>query len=104
MPFGLLYLESLGFSLVLLETHYLVEKALSQGRSARRFGKIWVAVPICLFWTIWRGKNRAVFIYVEPSTQRVKSSFTSALWSWAKIYTDFESFGVTDFLFSLGSV
>ena len=33
-----------------------------KGSFARKKGKkIWMAAPICLFWTIWRGRNRVVF-------------------------------------------
>ena len=41
-----------------------------------------------------------MFENVEPSARRMKSSFAFALWSWDKIYIDFEFVSVTDFFCS----
>ena len=43
--------------------------------------KVWMAAPLCLFWTIWRERNRVVFKDILPSAQRMKNSLVFALWS-----------------------
>ena len=59
---------------------------------------------ICLFWTIWRGRNRAVFEEGAFTTQGLKLSLAYTLWSWTKVYPDFDSCTVNDFLVALGIV
>ena len=51
--------------------------------------KIWMVAPLCLFWTIWRERNRTVFKDVLTSTQRMKNSLVFALWSW-QVYLGLE--------------
>ena len=63
-----------------------------------------MAAPVCLFWTIWRGRNKAVFEDVEVTAQGLRQSFAYALWSWAKAFIVFESCSVNDFPLSLGAV
>ena len=46
--------------------------------------KVWRAAPLCLFWTIWRERNRVDFENEDLSIQRMKYSFVSNLWSWSK--------------------
>ena len=43
--------------------------------------KIWLAAPLCLFWNLWRARNRLVFENEVPSTQRIKANFVTNLWS-----------------------
>ena len=45
--------------------------------------KVWRAAPLCLFWTIWKERNRIVFDNEALSTQRLKNSFVCNLLSWA---------------------
>ena len=59
-------------------------------------------MPICLFWTIWRGRNIAVFEEEAITTHGLKLSFAYSLWSWTKVYPDFESCTVNDFFVTLG--
>ena len=65
-----------------------------------------MAAPICLFWTAWRGRNRAVFDNVEITALGLKSSLAYSLWSWSrsKACTDFDSGDETDFLLSSRAV
>ena len=46
--------------------------------------KVWRADSLCLFWTIWKIKNRTAFN--ELSIQSLKSSFICLLWSEAKLF------------------
>ena len=60
--------------------------------------KLWMAVPLCLFWTIWRERNRVVFEDVLLSAQRMKNSLVCALWSWSKTDTHTQALNIIDFL------
>ena len=43
--------------------------------------KVWLAGPFCLFWTIWKPRNRIVFKdEFFFSLERVKTSFVFLLW------------------------
>ena len=64
--------------------------------------KIWLAVPLCLFWTLWRERNRVVFENEVSSSQRTKATFLSNLWSWANLYTVDNTNSVVDFLSWMG--
>ena len=59
---------------------------------------VWMDVPLCLFWTIWKEMNGVVFEDVVPSTQRMKNSLTFAIWSWATANTNIQAMNVFDFL------
>ena len=50
----------------------------------RRRRKVWKAGPLCLFWMVWKARNRIAFEGEELSIQRLKSSFVSCLWLEAK--------------------
>ena len=45
--------------------------------------KVWRAAPLCLFWTVWKERNRIVFDNGALSSQRLKNSFVCNLLSWA---------------------
>ena len=49
--------------------------------------KVWMAAPLCLFWTLWLERNRVVFENEAPSAHRMKSFFLFTLWAWAKVYS-----------------
>ena len=64
--------------------------------------KIWTAAPLCLFWTIWRARNRLTFENKVTSAQRIKIIFISNLWSWANLFGNNTTNSVLDFLIWLG--
>ena len=66
--------------------------------SRKSLKRVWMAAPLCLFWTIWRERNEAVFEDMVPSTQRMKSSLLFALWSWAIANANVQAVNVIDFL------
>ncbi|RVW47359.1 Ribosome maturation factor RimM [Vitis vinifera] len=41
---------------------------------------VWKASPLCLFWTVWKTRNKVAFEEEELSIQRLKSSFVYFLW------------------------
>ena len=65
--------------------------------------KIWLVAPLCLFWNLWRPRNRLVFENKVPSAQRIKANFVSNLWTWANLYSVDNTHSVLDFLTWLGS-
>ena len=71
-------------------------------RVGKKRKKIWLAAPLCLFWTVWNERNMAAFDNVIPSAIRMKSSFLFTLWSWAKTFSDDNLSSLVDFLTWLG--
>ena len=49
----------------------------------KKRSKVWRAAPLCLFWTVWKERNRIVFENEVLSIQRLKNSFLCNLSSWA---------------------
>ena len=41
--------------------------------------RIWLAAPLCLFWTLWRARNRLVFENEGTTDQKIKANFVSNL-------------------------
>ncbi|RVX13534.1 Transposon TX1 uncharacterized 149 kDa protein [Vitis vinifera] len=60
--------------------------------------KIWKSIPLCIFWTVWRERNRLAFRGGELNIQKLKYSFVCNLWNWAKVYLGEESFSLIGFL------
>ena len=50
----------------------------------KKHRNVWWAIPLCLFWTVWKERNRIVFDNEALSTQRLKNSFVCNILSWAK--------------------
>ena len=44
--------------------------------------KVWKSVPLCIFWTIWKERNRLAFRNGSLVVQRLKHSFVSNSWGW----------------------
>ena len=47
----------------------------------KKHKKIWMAPPLCLFWTLWCTRNRLVFENEVTSAQRIKANFVPNLWT-----------------------
>ena len=60
--------------------------------------KIWLAAPLCLFWTLWRERNRVGFENSVTSAQRTKATFLSNIQSWANLYRVDNMNSLLDFL------
>ena len=65
--------------------------------------KIWKSIPLCIFWTVWKERNRIVFRGGSLDIQKFKYSFVCNLWSWAKVYIGEESHSLLGFLEWLGT-
>ena len=64
--------------------------------------RVWMAAPLCIFWTLWMERNRVVFENEVPSAHRMKSFFLFSLWSWAKLYSVDNVNSLVDFLTLMG--
>ena len=60
--------------------------------------KIWNSIPLCIFWTVWRERNRLAFRGGFLAIQKLKNSFICNLWSWARVYMEEESSSLLGFL------
>ena len=69
----------------------------------KKRGKTWRAAPLCLFWTIWKERNRIVFYNEALSIQRLKISFVCNLFSWSKTCLDGKPCSLINFVDWLGS-
>ena len=73
----------------------LVWQSASVGKKRK---SVWLAAPLCLFWTLWNERNMAAFENEISSAFRMKSSFLFTLWSWAKLYSVDNLSSLVDFL------
>ena len=64
----------------------------------RKRKKIWRAAPLCLFWTIWKKRNRRSFENVEFSIQRLKYLFLCNLLTWTKLFVGEKLMFIVDFI------
>ena len=44
--------------------------------------------PLCLFWAVWKERNRIAFENEELSIHKMKNSFVCNFWSWTKSIID----------------
>ncbi|KAJ9705958.1 hypothetical protein PVL29_003867 [Vitis rotundifolia] len=52
----------------------------------RKRKRIWNSIPLCIFWTVWKERNRLAFRGGHLDIQKLKNSFVCNLWSWARVY------------------
>ena len=64
--------------------------------------KLWKSIPLYIFWTIWKERNRLAF-RGGVSSSEVKTSFVCNIWGWAKVYIGMESNSLIGFLEWLAS-
>ncbi|RVW89101.1 putative ribonuclease H protein [Vitis vinifera] len=50
----------------------------------KKHRKVWNAAPLCIFWAVWKERNRIAFDNEELSIHRLKNSFVCNLWLWTK--------------------
>ena len=60
--------------------------------------KIWNSIPLCIFWTVWKERNRLAFRGGSLAIQTLKNYFVCNLWSWARVYMGEESSSLLGFL------
>ena len=60
--------------------------------------KIWNSIPLCIFWTVWKERNRLAFRGGSLAIQKLKNYFVCNLWSWARVYMGEKSSSLLGFL------
>ncbi|RVX20164.1 hypothetical protein CK203_004515 [Vitis vinifera] len=78
-----------------------VKEALTSWRGSfvgKKRKQIWKFIPLCIFWTVWKERNRLAFRGGVVNVQRLKNSFVCNLWNWAKVYLGEEAFSLIGFL------
>ena len=76
--------------------------AWQHAKVGRKRKRVWMAIPLCLFWTLWKERNKAAFENKTPSVHRLKSTFVCTLWSWAKLNSIDNLDSLVDFFTLLG--
>ena len=69
----------------------------------KKCSKVWMAAPSCLFWAIWKERNRIDFENEEFSIHRMKNSFVCNFWFWTKSIVDEGPLPLISFFDWLGS-
>ncbi|RVX06988.1 LINE-1 retrotransposable element ORF2 protein [Vitis vinifera] len=64
----------------------------------RKRKRIWTSIQLCIFWTVWKERNRLAFRGGSLAIQKLKNSFVCNLWSWARVYMGEESSSLIGFL------
>ena len=65
--------------------------------------KVWMTTPLCLFWAVWKERNKIAFGNEELSIHRMKNSFVCNFWSWTKSVIDEGPLPLINFFDWLGS-
>ena len=63
----------------------------------------WRASPLCLFWTVWKARNKVAFEEEELSIPRLKNSFVYFLWSEMKLFIKDGPSTLVDFIGWVGT-
>ena len=97
-----LFLSIVGTSWVFLDS--VIQTLLSWHGApvGKKRKNIWIAAPLCLFWTVWQNRNMVVFENRATSDQRTKFIFLSKLRSLANIHSVDNTNSLVDFLARLG--
>ena len=69
----------------------------------RKRKKLWNFIPLFIFWTVWKERNRLAFKGGGLAIQRLKYSFVCNIWGWAKLYIGEEPPSLIGFLEWLAS-
>ena len=70
-----------------------------QGRFGRhRNGDIWMVVPLCLMWCIWKKRNSRCFEDKERSMPDLKLLFFRTLLDWFSVWRNHQFSSILDFL------
>ena len=67
--------------------------------------KLWKFIPLYIFQTIWKERNRLSFRERGGmlAVQKLKTSFVCNVWGWAKLYIGVELISLIGFLECLAS-
>ena len=97
-----IFLAIIGSSWVFPRTIRQTLHAWQSANVGRKRKRIWMAAPLCLFWTLWQVRNRVAFKQLAPSAHRMNVTFLCILWSWEILYSVHNTDSLVDFLAWLG--
>ena len=69
----------------------------------KKRSKVWKTAPLCLFWAVWKERNRIAFDNEELSIHRLRNSFVCNLWMWTKLVVNEGPLPLFSFLYWLGA-
>ena len=81
--------------------HSFVRRVLLSWNSCsvgKKKKKAWKVAPLCIFWSIWKERNRRAFEDRESSYQTIKSSFLYIFWDWVGVYMGDSVTSLIDFV------
>ena len=64
---------------------------------------VWNTGPLCLFWSVWKTRNKIVFDDGVLSLQKLKAFFVYLLWSESKLFIKYGPLTLIDFIDWVGS-
>ena len=73
------------------------------GFVGKRRKRAWQMASLCIFWSVWKERNRLAFGNEELSLQRLKNSFVCNLWSWVRVSLVESPSSLVSFLDWIGS-
>ena len=85
---------------------YLVKETLLGWKGSsmgKKRNEVWQVGPLCLFWVIWKARNKIAFEDSVLSIQRLKASFVHLLWSETKLWIKGGPLTLIDFIDWVGS-
>ena len=59
---------------------------------------VWNASPLCLFWSVWKARNKIAFEDGVLSLQKLKAFFVYVLWSESKLFIKDDPSTLIDFI------
>ena len=68
----------------------------------KKLKKAWKLATLCLFWAVWKERNRIAFDNEEFLVHRLKYSFVYSFWFWTKLYIDVGPLPLIEFFDRLG--
>ena len=69
----------------------------------KKRSKVWMTAPLCLFWVVWKERNKIAFENEELLIHRMKNSFVCNFWFWTKSIVDEGPLPLINFFDLLGS-
>ena len=98
-----LFLSIFGTSWVFPQTVIHTLLAWQGAAVGNKRKRIWLAAPLCIFWTLWRARNKLGFENKGTTDQKIKTIFVTNLWAWANVFREDKTNSVVEFLTWLGS-
>ena len=82
-----LILAIVGFGWVFTFSVSQVLLSWQEARVGKKRKKVWRAALLCLFWAVWRERNKMTFENEAFFTYKLKSYFICNFWSWSNAHS-----------------